>query len=198
MKSLYLKLKIPILAIILSLVVLVINTETTAQTLSTTTVMIQRTPVQGGTVTPEPGVHSQYFNSEMILTATPKSGYNFVYWIGDVGDPTSARTSAQMNSPKIIIAVFERNSFEYLAPSDMSSSSPNGGLTGSPQFSPSSGSSGKIKEEDPEYPDYPEPDPEIPVPEIPDEPIPEPATAAIVALGSWFALREKRKKLKMT
>lgn len=192
MKSLHFKnrLTIPVL-FALFFTVTGINEDALGQ-LTTTNVMIRRTPVQGGVVTPEPGVHSRRFGSEMILSATPKPGYNFVYWIGDVSDPASSRTSANLNSPKIIIAVFERDSYEYLAPSEVSTRQPGGGVIPNRGFSPSGGGGGTVVPDDDDEPTPPELEKEIPVPQE-GEPIPEPATAVIVTAGSWFAFRRKRR-----
>jgi len=163
MKSLYLKIRLmPVLLAVVFAAAIGVSNEAFGQ-LTTTSVMIQRTPVQGGIVTPEPGVHSERFGSEMILTATPKPGYNFVYWIGDVSDPTSSRTSANLNSPKIIIAVFERDSYEHLEPSQLTTSAPGGGLTRSPSFSSSGGGGGTVVDDDDDY-ETPEIKKEIPVP----------------------------------
>jgi hypothetical protein len=153
--------------------------------------MIQSTPAQGGIVSPEPGVHSQQFGSEMVLTATPRSGYSFVYWIGDVKNPTTSRTTASMNSPKIIIAVFERNSYENLQPSEIITKNPGGGLIPSPRQRTTTSSRAVVVPDEPDQPTY-DNDNEIPVPEEP-EPIPEPATGLILAAGSWIAIRRKWK-----
>lgn len=81
-----------------------------------TTLLLQQTPVNGGTIDPGAGVHSFAKDTSITLTATPQPGYSFVCWLGDVSDARSHKTIATLNSPKIIIAVFERAEFSYLAP----------------------------------------------------------------------------------
>ena len=76
--------------------------------------MLQQTPANSGTITPGIGVHSIDLDTEITLTATPGPGYQFVYWLGDVSDPTSSTTTAYSDSPKIIIAVFERVGYESI------------------------------------------------------------------------------------
>src|SRR4030043_361321 len=68
--------------------------------------LVQQTPAQGGTVVPPPGVHYFAPDSQVALAATPKPGYQFLYWLGDVSDPNSSSTSAYLDGPKIIVAVF--------------------------------------------------------------------------------------------
>ncbi len=76
--------------------------------------LIQRTPAQGGTVVPPPGVHYFSPDSQVALAAVPKSGYRFLYWLGDVSDPNSSSTSVYLDSPKIIVAVFEEVTGGYV------------------------------------------------------------------------------------
>lgn len=153
----------------------------------TTSVLIQQTPAQGGMVAPAIGVHQFELNTDVKLTATPKPGYQFVYWIGDVSDPTTNATTAYLDSPKIIIAVFERAEYDFLAPSETSiSRAGGGGLRASSRDYQRGGISpvaGRRRhkffrpspdeddpEEDPDVPIPPEVDPELDFP-IPDEPI---------------------------
>ncbi len=69
--------------------------------------LVQQTPLDGGIITPSRGVHFFALNSEIVLTAIPNPGYKFIYWLGDVGDPTANRTITYLNKPKIIIAIFD-------------------------------------------------------------------------------------------
>jgi hypothetical protein len=71
--------------------------------------LLEQTPVKGGKITPVAGVHYFKPDSEVILTAVPKTGYKFIHWLGDVSDPTSASTVVYLNEPKVIIAVFEQS-----------------------------------------------------------------------------------------
>jgi len=70
--------------------------------------LLEQTPVKGGEITPVAGVHYFKPDSEVILTAVPKTGYKFIHWLGDVSDPTAPNTIVYLNEPKVIIAVFEQ------------------------------------------------------------------------------------------
>lgn len=89
-----------------------------------TALLLQQSPVNGGTITPSVGVHHFDLNTDVTLTAIPKPGYQFVYWLGDVSDPTASRTVAYLDAPKIIIAVFERVAYEFLAGKRRATSTP--------------------------------------------------------------------------
>ncbi len=71
--------------------------------------LVQASPVDTGFVTPEPGVHRIGLNETVVLKAVPKPGYRFLYWLGDVDNPTANETIINLDSPKIVIAVFERD-----------------------------------------------------------------------------------------
>ncbi|MBN1805130.1 MAG: PEP-CTERM sorting domain-containing protein [Sedimentisphaerales bacterium] len=73
--------------------------------------LLQQTPYKGGAITPDVGVYHFKMNSEVILTASPKPGYQFAYWLGDVSDPSSISTMVYLDKPKIIIAVFELSGY---------------------------------------------------------------------------------------
>jgi len=175
--------------------------------------LVQQTPPSGGVTTPSPGVHFFAPNSEIVLTAIPNPGYKFIYWLGDVGDPTAGRTITYLNKPKIIIAIFEP--IEY-GTSFMGRGSAGGGRATSgglvaaaidyggwgqasvassgsrPSESQASNLYQQIVEplpaETPEYPIWPEPG-------TPSEPpIPEPATGILLLLGSLFVIARKRNR----
>ncbi|MBA7671763.1 hypothetical protein ES703_79926 [subsurface metagenome] len=169
-----------------------------------TALLLQQTPPQGGKITPGVGVHHFEPYAEVTLTAVPKPGYQFVYWMGDVSDPTANSTIVYLDAPKIVIAVFERVEYDFLAVEERPQSRPVGGLVGSAGDYARTGGGGGIgrrpswpsppEEEKPEEKeeDFPVP-PEgndFPVP----EPIPEPATAALLVLGSLFALARRDAK----
>jgi len=168
--------------------------------------LLQQTPAQGGTVTPEIGVHHFQIYTDVTLTAIPKQGYQFVYWLGDVSEPTVNRTNVYLDGPKIVIAVFERAEYEYidteeqpqcslgsggLYPSAADYARTGGGGGGGRRLS-RPGRAGEPEQEKPEEPeenDFPVPEQEeqeydFPVP----EPIPEPATALLLVIGSLFAI----------
>ncbi len=167
--------------------------------------MIQQTPAQGGTVNPTVGVHRFDLNTEVTLTAVPEPGFQFVCWMGDVGDTTAGTTITYLNAPKIIIAVFERTQFDFLAPAERALSTPHGGLyrsaadysrqgyTGGGAKRPKEWSWPKEPEE-PEEHNFPSPEDEddFPVP----EPVPEPATVILLGLGACMALTGRRTRKK--
>jgi hypothetical protein len=165
--------------------------------------LIQQSPVQGGTVTPEMGVHRFEPGEEVVLTAVPKPGYQFIYWIGDVSEPTANRTSVYLNVPKIIIAVFERSEFEFLVTEELQEGAPGGGLIRSSADYANSGSAsggGKRPHKPPGPPGPPEQPTDFPVPPEGEEndfpvppPIPEPATILLLFFGSLGLVRKRRK-----
>ena len=156
-----------------------------------TALLLRQTPPQGGKITPSVGVHHFEPYAGVTLTAVPKPGYHFVYWLGDVSDPTANSTIVYLDAPKIVIAVFERSEYDFLAGEEMPQSSPVGGLSGGgADYSRRGGGGigrirgrGEREEEPPEEEDFPVP-----------EPIPEPATGVLLVLGSLFAFVKHRAK----
>jgi hypothetical protein len=171
--------------------------------------LLQQTPPQAGMITPAVGVHNFGLNTDVTLTAIPKPGYQFVYWMGDVSDPTANRTIVYLDTPKIVIAVFERSEYEFLAVQERAQSAPGrtalrasaadyarqgGGQGGN------GGGGGRRPGplEPPEPPeDFPVPreGEDFPVPEEGEDfpaPIPEPATLSFLALGSLALLRKRK------
>ena len=173
--------------------------------------LLQQTPPEAGKISPGVGVHRFELHTELTLTAIPKPGYQFVYWMGDVSDTTANNTILYLDAPKIVIAVFERAEYELL---DVEAglqpqSRPVGGMTASggdysrrggggagrrPIGIVANGENGNGEDEDfpvpPEGNDFPVP-PEgndFPVP----EPIPEPATILLLSLSSLALLRKRR------
>jgi hypothetical protein len=180
----------------------------------TTVLLLQKTPPQGGQINPKVGVHQFESNTEVILTAVPNPGYHFIYWLGDVSDPTANSTIAYIDGPKIIIAVFERAEYAFLTMIEMIKSTSGGGLFPSAadigRGGGGGGGGGRGAAQPPAalplpalpppaLPPPPEGD-EVPVPEEQDEfpvpeeqdlfpvpglePIPEPATVVLLVLGS--------------
>lgn len=91
--------------------------------------MVQQSPANAGFITPQAGVHRATANEALILTAIPKPGYRFVYWLGDVSDASANQTTIFVDAPKIVVAVFERIEHEFLLEIDMvRSGSGQGGL----------------------------------------------------------------------
>jgi hypothetical protein len=176
--------------------------------------IVQQSPIDAGLVTPNVGVHRPRLNQTVVIQATPRQGYRFVYWMGDVLNPTSNRTSVVLDSPKLVIAVFEKETFELLTRSNISA---NGGAGTSTRTGPSLGSGSVWAAlpyyEQPDYvPDIYEPprrpiaspggtdilvpggDDELPVPG-PDDPVPEPATMAMLAAGAMFLRKRKQRRI---
>ena len=152
------------------------------------TLFLQQSPFEGGVVTPSPGVHLFTSDANIELTAVPKPGYQFVCWLGDVGDATATTTMTYLDKPKVIVAVFERCPYEDLyggggSTSGVASNEPVGGgfshhATGGGGFTPTP---------DPIPDPDPEPDP------VPDpDPTPEPATILLLGSGVLMLLRKRR------
>jgi hypothetical protein len=178
-----------------------------------TILLLQQSPHNGGAVSPATGVHKFDQNANVTLTATPKPGYQFVYWLGDVSDATARTTTAYLDTPKIIIAVFERVKYDFAFFEELPPSRAGGGGRGQPRrtsadYSGQGGFGGPggrrpHKYRGPSYEPYEPPDDDqddFPVPNdiddfpVPDpEPIPEPATGLLLALGALLA-RPKRKR----
>jgi hypothetical protein len=154
--------------------------------------LLQQTPVQGGTVEPGIGLHQFELNTQVTLTAIPKSGYQFVYWLGDVEDPVSSTTIVYIDGPKIVIAVFERIANEFLVTEEEATSSPNEGLIGHPADYAMGTESAIGGKRPPHYRPPPEEpkDKDFPVP----EPVPEPATIFLLVAGTFLAAKTKTRK----
>lgn len=156
-----------------------------------TVLLMQQPDSHAGSVTPDVGVHHFDLDADVLLTAVPKPGYYFVYWIGDVSDPTAISTTIYMDTPKIVVAVFARSEFAVslddtmmlgggggggLRPSaaDYSNTVYEGG--GSKRSSSSSSSSSPPTSD------------KFPVP------TPEPATMLLLGLGSLLLVRRRTKR----
>lgn len=106
--------------------------------------LLQQTPAQGGTISPQIGVHHYALGTTVTLIAVPKPGYQFVYWLGDVLDPTANKTLAFLSKPKIIVAVFLKVSEDHLIVGQNASGGGGSGAVASrnPSFGPSAVRSG--------------------------------------------------------
>jgi uncharacterized membrane protein YgcG len=179
-----------------TVLVLICLIVSVARSENNVSLMVQKTPSNGGSVTPDVGVHQVGSNGEVTLRAIPKPGYQFVYWIGDVADSTSPATVAYTNGPKIIIAVFERVNHAYMARMDRSTSTPHQHLIGSSDFYTGSSSGGGGSNGGGGGGDTPSNDP-IPVPSGDDDfpvPVPEPATCVFLAGGIAILMRKMRNR----
>ncbi len=190
--------------------------------------MIQVSPVNGGMISPaisSSGVFSAARGEAVTVTATANPGYRFVYWLGDVANATANSTSVVADSPKILVAVFQRESLEdnQIRAAGITSSSGGAGSGGSrgrapsvtvsgPSTSGTGGSPGGFT-----FPNFPnftgtpgtpgdQGDPgdngdnstdndPIPVPEDGTEVVPEPTSIALLGLGGLF-LRKRRARRK--
>ena len=180
--------------------------------------MIEQSPVDTGIITPGVGIHRFEINQDVKLTATPKVGYRFLYWLGDVTEPTSNETTIFIDAPQMIIAVFERDEYALLTESDMPQKGAGGGgaiatsvnIRGA--ASAASGLSGPMPRPKQRFltlPFSPPPFPFVPVPsetpteddptdgnDIPvpdDNPIPEPATITLFSLGASLLMTRRRR-----
>jgi len=156
--------------------------------------LVQQSPVDGGTVNPQSGVYRVAEGGTMILMATPRPGYRFLYWLGDVADPGSLSTQVQLDAPKVVVAVYEREAFEELLDAG-SQRSVGGGLHGSTGFfgGQSGFSGGSYPQRSYSPPAYQPPDIPQDNPKTvgPSEEIPEPTTICLLGLGG-LVLRKKR------
>jgi hypothetical protein len=145
--------------------------------------MIQRSPVEAGDVTPNTGAHRISANSTVTLTANAQPGYHFAYWLGDVSDPAAERTTIVVNEPKIVIAVFQPETQKRIEEQIRAGGGGGGDMLAisttdlsSPGWSPTGGT---VKGETTIIATI--------VPVV----IPEPATIALLTLGT-IALRRRR------
>ena len=145
-----------------------------------TAILLRQSPTEGGTINLGEGVHYFEQYTEITLTAIPKSGWQFVCWLGEVSDATMPATTAFIDAPKIIIAVFERVAYEFLVGEIGAKSSPAENLIPSAPDYVRRGGGGARK-----IPPPPPPEPEFPVP------LPEPTTAVLLTLGGVCALRKR-------
>ncbi len=158
--------------------------------------LVQQSPADGGMVNPQSGVYRITEGGTMNLIATPRPGYRFLYWLGDVADPGSQSTQVRLDAPKVVVAVYEQEAFEEpmetVARKGVGGGS---GLYASAGFAGQSGFSGGS---------YPSPTykpignytpPDIPKDDNktvgPSEEVPEPTTIFLLGLGG-LALRKKR------
>ena len=157
--------------------------------------MVQKTPVDAGAVTPQVGIHKRDLNEVVTLKAIPKPGYQLVYWLGDVSNPTTHETTILVDAPKIVIAVFERTEYELpIEKGEMVSGSGRGGMhsTGNPIRGGGGGGGGGGRR-----PPRETPEPDFPVANDQDFPVPVPEPGTIVAFGlgaiSMFVTRRQKK-----
>ncbi len=165
-----------------------------------TALMLEITPSQGGYLNIAPGVHTYDRFAEVTLTATPKPGYQFVYWLGNVTDATTGTTTVFLDSPKIVIAVFERSKFDLVEFEEGPQGSAGGGglvRSGSDYAAGLEQAIGRNRQQESHPPQPPKPNEDVPVPEegegdIP-VPVPEPATITLLFTGFLMFSNHRRK-----
>jgi len=155
--------------------------------------LVEQTPSQGGLVSPELGVHHYDSGTAVTLIAVPRPGYQFVYWLGDVLDPTASKTVAYLDKPKIIVAIFTQVEQGQLVVGQGVPSGGGGFISPGEPISPSATRTGGVGS----TPGSPEEPPNDPPPLPPDEPpldppdVPEPATGLLLTLGGLALLRKR-------
>lgn len=161
-------------------------------------VIVQQSPADGGVVMPASGVMTVTPGEKVTLTAKPNPGYRFVYWLGDVSNATASSTIIQADSPKLIIAVFEREEFEKPLELALGAGGSNGNLHASPYPLSGPGATtagtgpGRIRPMVVPPPQPPEEDEgDFPVPG--DDTIPEPATILLLGCGMIAVSRLRSK-----
>jgi hypothetical protein len=170
-----------------------------------TALMLEMSPADSGYLNIVPGVHSFDRFAQVALKATPKPGYQFVCWLGNVTDSSTGSTSVFLDSPKIVIAVFERSKFQTPElESDYIFSGSGGGLVRSGGSGDTSlDQAGGAKRVSYHYPHLPH---KVPVPgdngeiqpPVPGDngqnppPVPEPASLTLLLTG-FFILINRRK-----
>jgi hypothetical protein len=163
--------------------------------------LVQKSPEYGGVVTPSDSVQMTGIDQLITITAIPRDGYEFVYWLGDVTTPTNSVTTVLVDTPKMVIAIFQRPENEIFAETNPGGSARGGGsssrgrrnsIPASSLMSSSSGSGSRSYSPvrtNPEYIIYyPNDDPDDP-----DDPdVPEPATMLMLGAGAIMLLRKRK------
>lgn len=171
-----------------------------------TSLVLDVSPVNGGTLNLSPGVHTYDRDSEVTLIAVPHPGYQFVYWLGNVSNARASSTTVYLDSPKIIIAVFERSKFEIVELEEGPQGSiGRGGLVGS-GGDYAAGLEQAIGAKRPLHWHFPKPKPpeeeNPPVPpdkgeEPPPVPVPEPATIVLIFAGMLSLVNYRHRRAGM-
>lgn len=163
--------------------------------------LLKQSPVDGGMIQQSP---SQ--DGLMSIVAQPKNGYKFVYWLGDVADISSASTTVSTDSPKLVVAVFERTDFQSETVAAAGGYGENlntpsngridaGGPAPDQTVGVAPSAPGAKRYSYPSYGSYDLPDEEIddfPVPDSPE--VPEPTSAVLFGLAAIKLLTRKNKK----
>ncbi|MGB7581998.1 MAG: PEP-CTERM sorting domain-containing protein [Sedimentisphaerales bacterium] len=163
-----------------------------------TSLMLEASPVEGGFLNIPTGVHAYDIYSDVTLKATPKPGYQFVCWLGSVSNSVTSSTTVFLNSPKMVIAVFERSEYEtpgvesgYLG----GGGDNGGGMVRSEGLSDSSLEEAQQKYTYPTYHYTPAPPP---APEPPPVPTPEPATVTLFFTAFLMLVNRRKNGVNLT
>jgi hypothetical protein len=165
--------------------------------------MLEIAPADGGTLNLSPGVYTYDIDAAVTLTAVPKPGYQFVYWVGNVDDATTSTTMVYLDSPKIVIAVFERSKFDFVELEEGPEPSiGRGGLrqSGSDYAAGLEQAGGGRRPRKFHWPQPPETNDDIPVPEAGEDfpvPVPEPATITLFLTGMLVFAGRRRRRVEM-
>jgi hypothetical protein len=141
---------------------------------------IEQSPAQAGKLSPDSGMHRFSAETVVVLSAEPQPGYQFAYWLGDVSDPKAQRTTVQLSSSKIVVAVFQPADDDHSKEILFGGGGGGGGLVptridlGMPGYSLAGG--GRVESR---------------VVAVP-VPVPEPATLLLLGLGA-LTLRKRRR-----
>ena len=166
-----------------------------------TALLLQMTPEDGGSLNVSTGVHIYDRDAEVTLTATPKPGFQFVCWQGSVVDAASSSTLVFLDSPKIIIAVFERSKFELVELEEGPQGSSGSGRlirSGADYGAGLESATGGRRPPNRHRP-RPEINDDVPVPEDNNNddvpvPVPEPATVTFLFTGIIFLAKYRGKR----
>lgn len=162
--------------------------------------LLQMTPEEGGSLNISTGVHIYDKDAEVTLTATPKPGFQFVCWQGSVVDAASSSTLVFLDSPKIIIAVFERSKFDLVELEEGPQGSLGSGRlirSRGETYTGLEGAGGGRRPSRFHRPTF-DTNEDVPVPEEGDNndiPVPTPEPSTLVLLGTadiWIFTRKKR------
>ncbi len=148
--------------------------------------LVQQTPDSAGSVSPPSGVHHFEADSSVVVTARPEPGFEFLYWLGDVGEPGALTTEVFLNKPKIIVAVFSPGIADTGATGAGSRANADGERqflgTGGPVTAPRSAGDGGRTGFSPSAPQR----------SGPETPVPEPATLVLLSAGAMLLLGRRR------
>lgn len=142
-------------------------------------VLVQESPIGAGVITPGLGMQDFGADETITLTTVAKSGWKFVYWLGDVQDPTANRTKLNVDGPKIVIAVFERDEYAFSADNPQVSVGPPGVYPRSDVIGGDLGSGETPPSNPPSNP-----------PDTPNNPVPEPGTIILLTIGAYMARKK--------